>query len=209
MKSGSCLPLVTSGLELGRRKGVDAMSEPAKKKITYEDLYSIPENMIGEIINGELIVTPRPSPKHIRTTSALSMKIGPPYDFGEGGPGGWIILIEPEIAFGEDILVPDLAGWKVERFPRGLEHNWIGVVPDWVCEVLSPSTALRDRTYKMNLYAEHGVGHVWLADPVHMTLDVFRLESNRWVSLGVFGGKKKVRLEPFQQIDINLGDLWL
>ncbi|MBF0498300.1 MAG: Uma2 family endonuclease [Deltaproteobacteria bacterium] len=186
------------------------MSEPAKKEAIYDDLYNIPENMTGEIIRGELIVTPRPSTKHVRTTSALNVKIGGPYDFGEGGgPGGWIILVEPEIALGENILVPDLAGWKKDRFPKKQEHNWIDVVPDWVCEVLSPSTALRDRTKKMAIYAEYGVGHLWFIDPVHMTVDVFRLESDHWVSLGVFGGTDKARLEPFAQIEIDLGDLWL
>ncbi|MBF0474802.1 MAG: Uma2 family endonuclease [Deltaproteobacteria bacterium] len=186
------------------------MSEPAKKKATYEDLYGVPENMTGEIIYGELTVTPRPSTKHILTTSALNAKIIPPYYFGDGGgPGGWIILIGPEIALVENILVPDLAGWKRDRFPKRQEHNWIDVVPDWVCEVLSPSTALRDRTKKMAIYAEYGVGYLWFIDPVHMTVDIFRLESSRWVPLGVFGGNEKVRLEPFQQIEIDLGHLWL
>ncbi|SPF37621.1 conserved hypothetical protein [Syntrophobacter sp. SbD1] len=99
------------------------MADPPKKKASYEDLYDIPENMTGEIINGELIVTPRPSPRHIRTASALSMRIGPPYDFGEGGPGGWIILAEVEIKLREHTIVPDLAGWRKERFPKKLEHN--------------------------------------------------------------------------------------
>ncbi len=89
------------------------MSEPPKRKATYEDLSNIPENMTGEIINGELIVTPRPSRKHTYASSALDKKIGPPYQFGEGGgPGGWIIIVEPEIGLGEHILVPDLAGCR-------------------------------------------------------------------------------------------------
>ncbi len=186
------------------------MADPAKKKATYEDLFDIPENMTGEIINGELIVTPRPSPRHMRSASVLGGKILPPYDFGEGGgPGGWIILDEVEIKLGEDTIVPDLAGWRKDRFPKNLEHNWIEVVPDWVCEVLSPRTALRDRTGKAIIYAEHRVGHLWLVDPLNMTLEVFRLESNHLVPAGVFGGKEKARLEPFVEIEINLGDLWL
>jgi len=134
----------------------------------------------------------------------------PPYQFGEGGgPGGWIILDEVEISLGEDLIVPDLAGWRRERFPKKLEKNWIEVVPDWVCEVLSPRTALRDRTDKMRIFAEHGVGHLWLVDPSNMTLEVFRLESGHLVRVGVFGGKGKARLEPFVEIEIDLGDLWL
>jgi Uma2 family endonuclease len=186
------------------------MSELAKKKATYEDLYSIPENMTGEIINGELIVTPRPSRKHVRTAIVLGNKIGSPYDFGEGGgPGGWIFLIEPEIGLGEHTMVPDLAGWKRERFPIEEDHNWISAAPDWVCEILSPNTLRTDKVKKMPIYAHHGVGHIWLIDPVAMTMDAFRLESGKWVLLGSFTENDKVRAEPFQEIEINLKDLWL
>jgi Uma2 family endonuclease len=186
------------------------MPEPARKRATYEDLYDVPEHMIGEIINGELIVTPRPAPKHMLSTSVLGGKIIPPYQFGEGGgPGGWVILVEVEIRLGEDTLVPDLSGWRRERFPKRPEHNWIEVTPDWVCEVLSPSTALRDRTVKKTVYEEHRVGHLWLVDPLNMILEVFRLESDHWVPAGVFGGNEKARLEPFEQTEIDLGHLWL
>jgi Uma2 family endonuclease len=186
------------------------MSELAKKKATYEDLYSIPENMTGEIINGELIVTPRPAPKHIRTASVLGSKIMPPYDFGEGGgPGGWIFLIEVEVQLGEHTVVPDLAGWKKERFPKNLEHNYISVAPDWVCEILSPSTFRADKVKKMPIYAHYGVGHIWLIDPVAMTMDAFRLESGKWVLLGSFSENDKVRADPFQEIEIHLEDLWI
>jgi Uma2 family endonuclease len=186
------------------------MSDPAEKSATYEDLYKVPENMIGEIINGELIVSPRPGPKHMRTASALSMKIGPPFDFGEGGgPGGWIFLVETEVRLGENTVVPDIAGWKKERFPAGLQSNWIPAAPDWVCEILSPSTALYDRTEKKAIYAEYRVGYLWLVDPFNMTIEVYRFESSDWAPVGVFGGKGAARLEPFQEIEIVLGDLWL
>ena len=108
------------------------MSEPVKKRASYEDLYSIPENMTGEIIDGELLVTPRPSRNHAYAASALGSEVGPPYQFGRNGPGGWVILDEPEIRLGQDILVPDLAGWKRERFPVAEDHNWISATPDWV-----------------------------------------------------------------------------
>ncbi len=185
------------------------MSEPARSRATYEDLYRVPENMVGEIINGELIVTPRPSPKHVLSTSVLGGKILPPYQFGQGGPGGWIILDEVEVRLGEQLVVPDLSGWRKERFPQKFEANWIEVAPDWVCEILSPGTALRDRTAKKAIYGENGVGHLWLVDPLHMTVEVFRLESGLWVPAGVFGGEEKARIEPFQEIEIALGELWL
>ncbi len=115
-----------------------------------------------------------------------------------------MILVEPEIGFGEDILVPDLAGWKAERFPRSEDHNWISVAPDWACEVLSPNTARYDRVERMPIYAMHEVRHVWLIDPILTTLEVFRLESGRWVLPDAFAGRKSVRVEPFSEIEISL-----
>lgn len=185
------------------------MSDPAKKKATYEELLDIPEDMIGEIIDGELAVAPRPSRMHAIASSYLGGEVIPPYCHGRGGPGGWVIIIEPEIGFGDDILVPDLAGWRKERFPESEEHNWISVAPDWVCEVLSPSSARNDRIKKMRIYAQYQVRHTWLIDPLLMTLEVFRLESGRWFLLDAFSETDKVRTEPFREVEIHLGDLWL
>lgn len=185
------------------------MSDPAKKLAIYEDLYDIPENMIGEIVNGELLLTPRPAPRHMNAVTILSEEIGPPYRSGRGGPGGWIFLFETEVRLGEHIVVPDLAGWRKERFPAALESNWLPVTPDWVCEVLSPGTFRNDKVIKMPLYATHGVGHIWLIDPMAMSLDAFRLESGRWSLLASFSENDKVRVEPFQEIEINLGSLWV
>ena len=106
-------------------------------------------------------------------------------------------------------MVPDLVGWKRERFPIEENHNWISAAPDWVCEILSPNTLRTDKVKKMPIYAHHGVGHIWLIDPVAMTMDAFRLESGKWVLLGSFTENDKVRAEPFQEIEINLKDLWL
>lgn len=185
------------------------MNEAAKKRATYEDLYAIADNLIGEIIDGELIATPRPSRKHSSTTTLLTSRVVPPYYYGEGGgPGGWIILVEPEIEFGKDILVPDLAGWKEERFIWEEEQNPISVIPDWACEVLSPNTARLDRVKKMAKYAEHGVSYFWLIDPLLMTLEAYRLETGRWTVLGSYAEKDQVRVEPFQEIAIDLSDLW-
>ncbi len=184
------------------------MPDPAKKQATYADLYGIPENMTGEIINGELIATPRPSRKHARAALALGGELAPPYDFGRGGPGGWIILVEPEVGFGGDLIVPDLAGWKEERLPESEEHNWISVIPDWVCEVLSPSTIRIDRIDKMAVYGQHGVPHLWFVDPVAKTLEVFGLESGAWVVRGLYGEDEKVRAEPFQEVELELSHLW-
>ncbi|MGA2400163.1 MAG: Uma2 family endonuclease [Syntrophobacteraceae bacterium] len=185
------------------------MAELAKKRAEYEDLYALPDNMVGEIIDGELIATPRPSRKHAKVEFSLSSELGPPYGFGRGGPGGWVFLIEPEIKFTENIIVPDLAGWRKERFPVSEEHNWISAAPDWVCEIPSPSTLRLDKMKKMPIYARHGVLHLWLIDPAARTLDVFRLESEKWVVAGFFAEEDKARAEPFQEVEIELGHFWL
>lgn len=186
------------------------MPELARKRATYDDLWRVPENMTGEIIDGELTATPRPSRKHGYALSSLGSELGYPYHFGRGGgPGGWIILAEPEIAFGSDILVPDLAGWRRERFPESEDHNWISVAPDWVCEVLSPNTLRRDKVQKMPLYAAHGVPYCWIVDPANRTLETFKLEGGRWTVLGVYAEDDPVRAEPFQAIEFGLGSLWL
>jgi Uma2 family endonuclease len=185
------------------------MSEPAKRKAIYEDLYDIPENMTGEIINGELIVTPRPSRKHTLATSLLVSELIPPYFHGRGGgPGGWVIIVEPEIRLGEHMMVPDLAGWRQERYPVDEPHNWISVPPDWVCEMLSPGTRRLDRMKKMPVYAKYEVPYLWLADPEEMTLEVFRLKEGEWIVAGLHEEGIKVRAIPFLEIEIDLSDLW-
>ncbi|WP_448383722.1 Uma2 family endonuclease [Desulfosoma sp.] len=186
------------------------MSEAAKKRAIYEDLCALPENIVGEIIDGELIAAPRPSRIHAAAASRMGGEIIPPYDFGRGGgPGGWVILLEPEIALGKNIVVPDLAGWKKERFPLQEPHNWISVVPEWICEVLSPATAVRDRVIKMPLYARYDVKHLWLLNPDLRTLEVFVLENGRWVLAGVFAQSAKVKAEPFIKVELDLSVLWL
>ncbi|MDR3570301.1 MAG: Uma2 family endonuclease, partial [Syntrophobacteraceae bacterium] len=107
------------------------MSEPAKKSATYKDLFEIPDNMIAEIIDGELIASPRPAPRHAHAATVLSNILGRHFHRSGAGPGGWVFLYEVEIKLGENILVPDLAGWKEKRFPTAIEHNWIPVPPDW------------------------------------------------------------------------------
>lgn len=186
------------------------MSEPAKQKATYEDLYNIPENMTGEIIDGELIVSARPAWRHVHAASILGAEVLPPYQFGRGGgPGGWIICDEPEVHFDDNVLVPDLAGWKRERLSISPEEHRFTIVPDWICEIFSPSSVRIDRIKKMRIYARYAVPHVWLIDPAVKTLEVFRLESGKWLLLDTFAEDDKVRVEPFEEIEIELGNFWL
>jgi Uma2 family endonuclease len=131
-----------------------------KRPATYADLLALPENVVGEIVDGELIVSPRPAPAHAIATSSLGGEIMRPFGRGRGGPGGWLIVDEPELHLGEQVLVPDLAGWLRERMPRLPETAWFELRPDWVCEVLSPSTAILDRTRKQEIYCNGNPGRV-------------------------------------------------
>lgn len=180
-----------------------------EKSAVYEDLYSIPDAMIGQIINNELLALPRPSSHHSHISFVLSGEIAGPFRFGRnGGMGGWIILYEPEIRLGDHTLVPDIAGWKKERLPKPPKENWISVPPDWVCEILSPGTERIDRKKKMPIYAEFGILHLWLIDPAEKTFESYRLESGKWLLLAVYGDDDKVRAEPFDAIEIDLSNLW-
>ena len=187
------------------------MSEPAKRRATYKDLYGIPENMTGQIIDGDLVVTPRPSTRHSYVASSLGAEIVPQYRFSRSGegPGGWIILFEHELMLGEHLLVPDFSGWRKERFPGVPNENWISIPPDWVCEILSPSTARLDRVRKSPIYAQHEIPYLWLIDPNEKTLELFRLHAGKWLMLAAFAENDKVRAEPFQEVEIDLANLWL
>jgi hypothetical protein len=84
-------------------------------------------------------------------------------------------LDEPELHFGEHVVVPDLAGWRRERMRAMPRQAFFTLAPDWVCEVLSPSTERADRGRKLRIYAEAGVAHVWFLKPADRTLEVLRL----------------------------------
>lgn len=185
------------------------MTEPARKRATYDDLYTIPKNMVGEIIDGDIVASPRPSRKHGYSASIIGNELGPPYNMGRGGPGGWIIIGEPEISFGDNILVPDLAGWKKERFPESEDHNWISISPDWVCEIISQGSIRIDRVEKMGIYVQHMVSYFWIIDPSNKTFEALKNEAGRWLIIGTYAEDDKVRAEPFQEIEIDLNCLWL
>jgi Uma2 family endonuclease len=181
----------------------------SRRPATYDDLRALPEGQLGQILQGELLVSPRPTLEHQRSASVLGMELGPPFERGRGGPGGWWILDEPEVHLGEDVLVPDLAGWRRERCPEPPAGPYATVAPDWVCEVLSPSTAGIDRVRKMHVYQRENVTHVWLLDPVGRSLEVFRLGRDGWIRVGSFHGADLVRAEPFESIELQLDALWL
>jgi Uma2 family endonuclease len=184
------------------------MAEPANREATYEDLLRVPPPLVAEILYGQLHTHPRPAPRHAIASSALGGALFDPFGRGSGGPGGWWILDEPEIHLGRHVVVPDIAGWQRQRMPALPDTAWFALAPDWVCEVLSPATAQTDRSLKLPLYAEQGVGHCWLVDPLLRTLEAYQLKEGRWVLLTTLREADPVRLPPFDAIEFGLDALW-
>jgi Uma2 family endonuclease len=182
---------------------------PKRREATYEDLLALPDDVLGQLVEGELHATPRPAIDHQRTSSTLGFDIGVPFDRGRGGPGGWWIVDEPELHLGRNVLVPDLAGWRRERLPALPREAFFTLAPDWVCEVLSPSTARIDRLKKLAIYAREGVEHAWLVDPALETLEVFRRQGEAWLLVLTAGGDEVVRAEPFDAVELSLTGLWI
>ena len=182
---------------------------PFERRATYEDLVALPDNLVAEIVDGELHASPRPAPRHAVAYAGITALLHPAFDSGHSGPGGWWILAEPELHLGPDVLVPDLAGWRRTRMPRVPETAFFPLAPDWACEILSPSTAMLDRAKKLAVYARERIGHAWLMDPIARTLEVLRLEGERWSILATRAGNDAVRAEPFEAIEFSLGEFWV
>ncbi len=182
----------------------------ALKPSLYQQLLALPENLVGEIIDGQLYTQPRPTGPQAVAESGLNLELGGPFGKGRGGPGGWWILVEPEVHFVRDIevVVPDLAGWWRERMPAIPEGHRFEVAPDWVCEILSPGAAKKDRALKLPLYAHYGVAHAWLVDPVAHTLEAYELRDGAWLLLGTFKDDDPIRVAPFAAITFSLVELW-
>ena len=185
--------------------------DAVRRRATYEDLLKVPDHLVAEIVDGELYASPRPGSPHARAAWAVGQDIGL-YDRQRGGPhdpGGWWILFEPEMHLGPEIMVPDLAGWRRERMATIPNVAYFDLAPDWVCEVVSPTTGRLDRVRKMPAYARQRVVHLWLVDPILRTLEVYRLDGPRWVVVSTHGGAESVRAEPFEAIELNLSRWWL
>lgn len=189
------------GLKMGR----------GKKPATYADIEALPEGWVGELLEDELLASPRPAVGHAHCAFVLGAELGGPFSLGSGGPGGWWFLPEPELHLGRDVLVPDLAGWRRERMPQrpSARAPFVPLAPDWVCEVLSPSTARVDRHRKLPVYFREGVTHAWLIDPLARTLEVFRRDEGGWARTATHAGDVPVRAEPFEAVELGLGTLWL
>ena len=185
------------------------MTDVLTRTATYADLVAAPPNMVAQILGGRLVTHPRPAPKHTFSASALGQVLGRSFGWkGAVGPGGWWILDEPELHLGDDVVVPDLAGWRWERMQKLPETAWFELPPDWVCEALSPSTARYVKGEKRDLYAAHGVGHLWHVDPDARVLEVFELQRGRWLLFQAFRGAMPVAAPPFDAVPFDLDLLW-
>jgi Uma2 family endonuclease len=181
-------------------------TKPLKKGATYDDLVRVPEHYVAEMFDGELYASPRPAGPHARAATKLAAKLDGPFDFD--GDGGWILLFEPELHFGNDVLVPDIAGWRRERLPAVPNDAYFTLAPDWVCEVVSPSTEAIDRGRKLRVYARERVAHTWLVDPLSHTLEVLELKAGSLEPIAEHHGNSSIRARPFDAIELELRALW-
>ena len=185
-----------------------ALPLPIRRAATYEHLKEVPAHLIAEIVDGELYTSPRPAAPHARTSSRLGGALDGPFDRGRGGPGGWISLDEPELHIVGQVLVPDLAGWRRTRMPQMPEVAAFELAPDWICEVISPSTEALDRSLKMPRYAEAGVEFAWLIDPLGRSLEVYQRREVSFRLVAQHRDSALIRAIPFDAVEIELGALW-
>lgn len=182
-----------------------------KRRATYDDLLAVPDTKVAEIVDGELVVSPRPATPHAFAATELTVRLFSAFHGMAAplGPGGWWMLAEPELHLGGDVLVPDLAAWRCTRMSAVPNAPAITLPPDWLCEIVSPSTARHDRVAKMRCYAREGVAAVWLVDPLARTLESLRLEGGRWTVVGSYAADEVARVEPFDAVELSLARCWL
>ena len=178
------------------------------RRATYQDVIDAPAHRVAEIVDGRLYVSPRPPPLAALAKTCLSAVLGRAFDRGRDGPGGWWIFHEPELHFGDDVLVPDVVGWRRERMPTLPTTDHVTLAPDWVCEVPFAETRELDLDAKRPVYAREGVGHLWLVEPWERRLEGFELRDGEWVLIACAKDEEAVSIRPFDAITFSLGDLW-
>jgi Uma2 family endonuclease len=187
--------------------------QPARRLATFDDLLTLSDDVRAEIVDGSIVVSPPPLPEHGRAQRSLGSFIGKPFDDddGRGGPGGWWILVEVEIELSRHgVYRPDVSGWRRERLLEPWGKRPVRVVPDWVCEIVSPSNPRHDRVLKRRVYAQHGVPDFWILDPQQRTLEALRLDAERgeWREIGVYDEESTARIAPFEAVELEVGRLF-
>ena len=183
-------------------------NQPPTRRATYQDVIDAPAHRVAEIVDGRLYVSPRPPPLAALAKTHLNVVLGLAFARGRDGPGGWWILPEPELHFGEDVVVPDVTGWRRERMPELPTTDYVALAPDWACEMLSAETRTLDLGAKRPVYAREGVAHLWLIDPRDRTLEAFELRDGEWALIACAKDDDPVSIRPFDAITFSLGDLW-
>lgn len=183
-------------------------ADHAIRRATYADLEAVHPHLVAEIVDGVLETHPRPRPRHGAAANVLGSELTVPFQGGRGGPGGWVFIVEPELHLGDHVVVPDLAAWRRERLPVEPETAYIETPPDWVCEIISPSTVRIDRGPKRRIYADAGVGHLWLLDPTEKLLEAFALVAGQWLLLATIEPGEDVRVAPFDAVGFPLDVLF-
>ena len=186
----------------------EAMTERKQGTATYADILAAPPHSIAQIVDGELHVQPLPAGPHGIASSGLGMDLGGPFQRGRGGPGGWIFVDEPELHFGDDVVIPDLGGWRASAPPE-VEAPFFTLPPVWVCEVLSPGSVVFDRGPKADLYLRVGVEYMWLVAPLDHLIEAFESRDGRWQRLGAWSGDAAAHIPPFDAVALELGPLWV
>lgn len=211
-RGGSCVrPISPVTLGHAPLRGTLPFVTAALRLATYDDLLELPEDVRGEVVRGTVVVAPAPLPRHAKVQRALGGFVGRAFDddHGLGGPGGWWILPEVDIRLSRhDIVRPDLSGWRRERLLDPWDLRPIDVVPDWVCEITSPSNARHDRVTKAKLYLESGVDHLWLVDPEMRVLEALVREGSRWFEAGRYSDGDVVRIPPFEAIELDVARIF-
>ena len=190
-------------------KAAESTQAGFRRRAGYQDVLDAPEHKVAEIVDGVLYTQPRPAPLHAYAYVKLGARLENLLNYrSDNGDGGWLVLLEPELHLGEDILVPDLAAWRLERMPEPPATAYFTVAPDWVCEILSPATRVLDQGAKRDVYAREGITHLWFVDPVARTLEVFELRDGHWTLLQSATGETEVAPPPFSATPLQLGSLW-
>ncbi|WP_158623829.1 Uma2 family endonuclease [Corallococcus llansteffanensis] len=163
----------------------------------HEEVQTLPHYLVGEALDGVLYISSPPTARSKGLTSLLGR-----------APAGWWWTAAPRLLMGQDVLVPDLAGWVGGRPATMGPGAFIDHRPDWICEVLSPASAKLDLATKLPRYARAGIQHAWVINPVNHVLEVFRLDHERWVLKHAFVGEERVRAEPFEGVELALSPFW-